>query len=128
MRARFVRSLLLGLAGLLACSGPTEVRRGPLLVRAATTARVLELTNLGAEHLYYFAVEREITAQINWAPCTDPERCEGVPPLSSVAFPYSEIAFYERGDAEAVVYWWRLVDGEDGVLEPDSIRALVITL
>jgi hypothetical protein len=124
----FLRSLPLGLACFLACSGLTEVQDGALVARASSAARVLELTSLDAEHLYYFAVEREMTALINWAPCTDPERCDGIAPNTSVEFSYSAIAFYEPGDAEAVVYWWRLVDGAGGELEPDSIRALVIDL
>lgn len=89
---------------------------------------MLELTNLGAEPLYYFAVEREATASINWAPCTVPGWCDGVAPDTAIDVPYSAIAFYELRDEEAVVYWWHLVEGPGGELEPDSIRALVIVL
>lgn len=104
-----------------ACDAPA----GPLAVWARPPS--LLLTNRSDSSLYYFIVERESSALIDWIVCESPS-CPGVGPRSAKAIPYSQIAGYSDGDREAILYWWRLVPAPAGGFRFDSIRAMVVGL
>jgi hypothetical protein len=110
-------SLLLAIA----CSSPT----GPLDVKANPAS--LRLTNSSATPVYYFIVERQTAALINWALCADPVACVSVPPHGQITVPYEQIAGYTSQAREAIVYWWHL-EASDGQFRADSVRALVVRL
>ncbi len=108
---------------LIACNAPT----GPLTVNA-TRNQSLRLVNNTPEPVYYFVVERDAAALINWAPCTDPAQCKTVPPRGARSVPYDEIASYTPSARQAIVYWWHLRSEEADSFRPDSVRASVVDL
>ena len=89
------------------CDSPTQVRTDGDL-RVTSNGDALELRNRGPQPLYYFVVERQASALIDWAPCTVPATCASVPPGGRVRVPYASIAGYAAGAREAIVFWWRL--------------------
>ena len=112
----------------LSCSDAT----GPAqtdLVRVSVLPDALEIVNVSPHPVYYFVAERNSLALMLWAPCTDPETCEGIPAGASRVVPYGEIAGYAAGAEEAVVHHWHLVriGGASG-FKPDSIRSTVVRL
>lgn len=72
------------------------------------------LSSAAAQPTFYLVVERETAAVIDFATCIDQPQCRSVGPGSTVRVPYSEITGYHSGSKEAVVYWWRAVQGPDG--------------
>ncbi len=109
-----------------ACGSPTGLIEGRLAVQAVSP--VLRLTNQSPAPVYWFAVERGVTARINWAPCTDPARCAGLAPWATTALPYTQVAEYTAAAREATVYWWHLIPATGGGFRPDSIRVVVVAL
>ena len=119
MKPRFV---WLCLVSVIACNSPT----GPLAVSAALPS--LRLQNSSAAPIYYFAVERESAALIDWAVCTDAPVCPTVPAHGRTVVPYDHIAGYAPGEREAIVYWWHLEPLGAGQFRADSIHAVVVGL
>lgn len=126
---RHLRSIisLVALAAVAGCGGPTEFRLdGPLRIRTADGT--LRLQNRTAGTVYTFVMEREDAARIDWIPCSDPVTCEGLPPNVERSIPYGRISGYDRGDREAVVYWWSLRAKAGGGYEPHEIRNAIVRL
>jgi hypothetical protein len=121
------RNWLISAAALaaIACSGPTSLESDILRVTAREQA--LELTNISSRTVYYFAADRHALALIDWAVCTNPDTCPGVPVNSTSSINFSELAGYQPGSGEAVVYHWHLV-GAAGHFQPDSIRSQIVSL
>lgn len=116
---------VLALAGLAGCSSPFE--GGEETVEATGQDGVLTIRNLGEERVYYFVLERNQVAVVDWTPCTDPEDPEGCPriePGGQVQMDYEDVFGYDPGleDPRARVYWWRLVDAGLARLTPDRVR------
>lgn len=111
----------LSVASLLACASPL----GPVEARGGLAA--LAITNSSDLPVYHFVVERQTAALIDWIACTDPS-CPNVAPHTRKLVPYDQIAGYEAGDREAIVYWWHLEPLATGGFQADSIRALVVRL
>ncbi|HUR96395.1 MAG TPA: hypothetical protein VMY76_17585 [Gemmatimonadales bacterium] len=124
MELRSLSSLAL-LTGSLACGNLTSVTQDQFTIR--TTGREVVLTNTAAQATFYLVVEREAAARINFAFCVGLPQCRSVAPDSSVRIPYDEITGYHAGSHEAVVYWWRAVQGSTG-LRADSVRSTVSEL
>lgn len=104
-----------------ACDSPV----GPLVIQTRPSS--LLLTNRSDSSLYYFIVERESSALVDWIVCESPS-CPGVGPHSAKAIAYSQIVGYSDGEREAMLYWWRLVPAPAGGFRFDSIRAMVVGL
>jgi hypothetical protein len=118
--------LAAGLA-LPGCSAPTGlVLDGPLAIRASGGA--LRLSNESGAPIYTVVVERESAALFDWAPCVDPAACDAIPANGERRVPYGEIAGYEDGEREAIVYWWHLEARAGGGFQPDEIRTAVVRL
>ena len=112
------------LVSLLGCGGlPSAVEED---VEAGLSPVGLFIVNGRAEPIYYFPVERQSTALIDWIPCTDPAVCDRVDAGSDRLVPFEEIAGWEDGDREVVLYWWGLVPDGTGGFRPDRIRSLVV--
>ena len=109
----------------LACNSPVAVG-GTLDVSVAPTG--LRIVNNSGAPAYFFAVERETAARINWAPCVDPEQCREVAVGAETTVPYTAVAGWAPGAHEAIVYWWHLVPETGDTFHADSIRALVVSL
>jgi hypothetical protein len=101
---------------LAACDAPTD----PLQVTVRTES--LRLKNATESAAYYFLVESETSALLDWAPCADPSTCANVPPRGETIVPYDEIFGYESGDREAILYWWHLEPAPGGGFQPVSVR------
>ena len=110
----------------LACGSPLGPTGGQLTVRAAHP--VLELINHSPAAIYTFPIERSAAAYTDWAPCTNPTSCAGIGVGQSATLPYGQIAAYTTAAREAIVYWWHLIPGGPTGFQPDTIRAVVVTL
>jgi len=106
----------------IGCNSPT----GPLQVSARRPS--VHLVNSSATPIYYFAVERESAALIDWIVCTDPPACATVPAHGLTVLPYDRIAGYTSGAREAIVYWWHLEPLGAGQFRADSVRTAVVRL
>src|SRR5437879_10739241 len=109
----------------LACGSHTAPIAGRLAVKVAPPN--LELTNVSPATVYYLAMESGLAMRSNWAPCTDPEKCSGIPVFASHTLAYTDIAGYGATATRIVVYWWHLVPSGAG-FKPDSIRGTVVDL
>ena len=126
IRLRHAASLL-ALAAVAACGGPTEFSLdGPLSIR--TDDGTLRLQNRTAGTVFTFVIEREDAALVDWIPCSDPLACEGLAPNVERSIPYDEISGYDRGDREAIVYWWVLRAKAGGGFEAAEIRNEIVRL
>ena len=108
------------------CSNPLAPGEGAVAVLAIPPA--LHLTNQTPLPVYTFVIDRNTLAFTDWAPCRDPNSCAGIAPGATNVLPYSGIAGYSSDTREAIVYWWHLEPQSGGGFQPDSIRAVVVTL
>ena len=122
---RFIALLLL-LAGISGCENSPFMVDGPLTI--VVRDRALEVVNRTDEPVYLAVIERESSVLIDWFPCGDPQRCNGLPPGEKRIIPYEEITGYERGEREATLYWWHLEARSGGGFQPDSLRKEIIRL
>jgi hypothetical protein len=106
----------------VACESSTAVTDGVLTV--THTVGVLHLRNGSPTPVYYFVLERETAALVDWIPLVGPES-PTIPARGEVALPYSAIFGYAAGAKEALVYWWRAVPDGAGGYRADSVRNLV---
>ncbi|HYF39829.1 MAG TPA: hypothetical protein VD930_09085 [Gemmatimonadales bacterium] len=102
-------ALLLGLG---ACSGPTAVSEGDFTIRA--TGQDVLLVNSAERPTFYFLVERDTAAVINFATCVQGPQCPHVAAGATVGVPYTRITGYQPGKREIIVYWWRSVPSSSG--------------
>lgn len=123
---RFVLALLL-LAGASACGDPATFRLdGPLSVRVR--APRVELRNETPRPVYVFVVERESAARIDWMTCVNPDECDAIAPGDGETVRYDQIAGYEDGDREAIVYWWHVVQQPGGGWAAETVHSQVVRL
>ena len=109
-------------AALVGCSssfGPVDV---------VTQASALRILNSSDAPIYYFIVERQSAALVDWAPCTKPSTCPSVAAHGDAEVPFSRIVGYEPGEREAIFYWWHLLPVPAGGFQVDSIRTRVVQL
>jgi hypothetical protein len=123
-RAACLLSVLLSMAG-LACGDSTA----PAIEEftAQTTGEDVVLTNAADKPTFYFIVERETAAVLDFATCVEGPRCKSVPPKTTARIPYRQIAGYKPDRKEAIVYWWRSVMAPTG-LRVDELRQQVVKL
>lgn len=125
---------LLALVGLAAtaCSSAFEVEDEGLRVRAEDGA--VSLRNGTGAAVFYFLVERNTAAVIDWIPCLDPETCARVDDGETLRIAHEEITGWEEGESEAILYWWHLVEREppippgEAAYRWDEIRSVEIEL
>jgi hypothetical protein len=91
------------------------------------TGQEVRLSNAAEIPTFYFVVERETAAVIDFAPCVEGPRCPSVAPGATVQIPYSRISGYQAGSKEAIVFWWRSARTPAG-LQPDGLRSTVAEL
>ena len=115
-----VRTAVIALAACSDPSGPVEI--------VTTPQQALRIDNRTAAPIYYFAVELNAAALINWAPCRDPGTCDGIQPGHSRQVPFSEIGFYSPSAQDALVYWWHLIPAGGGTFVPDTLRVVQVAL
>jgi hypothetical protein len=115
--------MALWVATAASCADPTAVLVDG--VRAELAGAGLEVHNLRAEAIYYFATERRRAAYIDWAPCVGPAPCPRIDPDGSAMVPYSVLG-WTSDSSEALLYWWQMtrVGGEG--MAVDSIRTILV--
>lgn len=120
--------IVLGLAAATAaCSDPVRVRTD--VARITVEGRAIVVANIAPATLYTFVVDRNALALIDWVPCNDPARCTGVAPGAAQRIAFEDVAAYQPGSAEAVVYHWLLVHGNSpSGFVMDSLRATIVPL
>lgn len=123
MRNRLLPLTLLFLAA--ACASPTSVSDGVFTVRREAGA--LMLVNGASSAVFYFAVERESAAAIDWFPCVE-DPCHSVAAQSSRSVPDAEIVGFEPGEAAAIVYYWRAVPDGEGGMTAGEVQRFTIAL
>ncbi len=122
-----VRNLLfLGVAILVACL--EVVPPAPRILSAQLTSEGIDLLNHSDKVLYTFAADLD-TLEImqNFAPCSEPETCEGIPPGDARITPFEEIRGWSLQTRDVVVLHWFLVPDGEG-FKPDTIRGLRLRL
>jgi hypothetical protein len=124
MRLRLLSPLVL-LTGILACGDPAAVTQDQFTIHA--TGQEVVLTNSAPQPTFYFLVERETAALINFATCVQQPECPSVAPGSTVRVPYSQITGYRNDRTAVIVYWWRASPSPAGP-RADSLRAAVTEL
>lgn len=128
MIKRFVLILSLAVIPAVAACGREIVfdEEGFRVERSVPAA--LTLINGTPERVFYFVVDQETLALINWAPCIDPHQCVGIDPGERVQVSYAQIAGYQPGSGAAVVFWWLMVPDGPGRHRADRMRSIVVEL
>ena len=67
------------------------------------------LENQTSRTVYYFAVDRELAALVDWAPCPDPAHCEGVPVGGQRRLSSAEVHGMTPETRAVVFYTWHLI-------------------
>ena len=98
---------------------------GNVLVQGAGTG--LRVSNNTTKPIGYFVVETELAMRIRWAPCSEATGCKTIAPGEKV-IPASDIPGVDATKREVHFYWWHLVAGRDGRLQPDSVRSTTVRL
>ena len=124
-----LRPLLAAAATLLAgaCDLPLELSAGDSLEIQVSRSSIRLENNL-AEPVYTFLIERQAAALTDWIACSVPDECDGIAPGRSRRVDYRDIVGYDRGDREAIVYWWVLVPDPGGGHRVDGFRSRVVRL
>ena len=118
-------ALALGIA-LASCSDSVGVESD--ILAAEVVGDNLELRNVGEAPVFYFALDRETLAVADWAICTDPDDCQSVPARSTKLISLEQV-HPSSGDADILVYHWRLVPGDSPTgYVADSLRTLTVPL
>ena len=92
---------------LSACDEPSAIDDYGPEVRARADAPTLSVTNPGGRPVHYAVFERVDEGTIFWGKCTPRNAgCPTLAPGEMVLIPYAQIARYEPGDKEAIVFWW----------------------
>lgn len=93
---------------LSACDEPSAIDDYGPVIWARADAPTLSVSNLGGGRPVHYAVfERVDEGTIFWGKCTPQNAgCPILAPGETVHIPYAEMAGYEPGDQEAIVFWW----------------------
>lgn len=92
---------------LSACDEPSAIDDYGPVVQARADAPTLSVSNLNGWPVHYAVFERMDEGAIDWGKCTPRDAgCPTLAPGETVRIPYAEIAGYQQGDGEAVVFWW----------------------
>ena len=92
-----------------------------------TTGEEVVMSNPTDKPTFYFIVERETAAVLDFATCVQGPRCKSVAPGTTARIPYRQIAGYKPDRKEAIVYWWRSVMASTGP-RVDEVRHQVVEL
>jgi hypothetical protein len=119
-------SVLFAVLAIAGCSSSTDPASDILSAHAEN--RTLTLVNGSNDPVYYFVADADALALIDWQVCLEPSKCTAVPPKSTKSLAYSEIAAYQEGSGNALVYHWRIITKATGGNDYDSLRKLAVKL
>ena len=109
----------------LACSTSTApvIRDG---VIASSMSDKVTVTNARTKPVFVFAIGRNAAAVVDWRPCVSERECPPIAAGDSREYVINPLTSSYH-ETEALVYWWQAVT-RNGVLEPDSVRFMVVPL
>jgi hypothetical protein len=81
------------------------------------------LSNSDTVPIYFAVYNVALLPRIEWAPCTEPRRCDVVAPGTQ-----RMVAMRGMPSDSAVVFWWRLIPSSHGLLRPDSVRSVAVPM
>ena len=110
----------------IGCSSSTDPSTDILSAHAEN--KTLTLVNTSDDPVYFFVADKDALALLDWAVCIDPSKCTPVAPRSTKLVSYSEIAAYQEGSGNAVVYHWRIISKGEGKYDYDKLRELDVKL
>ena len=108
---------------LLACGDSTDQNADELSIQ--TTGEEVILSNAADRAAFYFIVERETAALLDFTTCVEGPDCQNVAPRKTIRIPYRQIAGYKPDGKEAIVYWWRRVLAPTGPRADDLHNQVV---
>ena len=134
---------LLALSVLAACVDPTRTAaedRTPApssgtggiwagFVRADASRDGITIANSTERPVGYFISERETLAVLNWRPCTPSASGPACPTViqgERKLVPWKDVVGARDERKQYVVFWWHLVAGRNGALQPDSMRTITV--
>ncbi len=101
---------------MISCSDhPADVKPGDIQIEATETA--LKVLNGGERAIYYFAVERNLAARINWAPVSEKENEIKAGQSKQILF---EDMGVKQGD-QVLFYYWTAKEPES-----EDIRSILV--
>ncbi|HEY4648970.1 MAG TPA: hypothetical protein VIG95_07660, partial [Gemmatimonadales bacterium] len=109
----------------LACGESTAPAEDEFTIQ--TTGEEVVLSNAADKPTFYFIVERETAALLDFATCVKGPDCKSVAPGRTIRIPYRQITGYRPERKEAIVYWWRSVLAATGP-RVDKLRNQVVEL
>lgn len=98
------------------------------IVTVDAAAGALRAKNDTERPIGYAVFARDILPVINWRPCVERTGCPSIVQGERRTIPGSDIPGLQDGKGDVVFYWWHLVQGRDGRLQPDSVRAVGVKL
>ena len=111
---------------MIGCSSSTDPETDILSAHAEN--QTLTLVNTSDDPVYFFIADKDALALLDWTVCLDPAKCTAVMPHSTKLVVYSQIAAYQPGSGNAVVYHWRIISKGAGVYDYDKLRQLDVKL
>jgi hypothetical protein len=123
MPAKYLALLFLLVAP--ACEDSTAPAQDEFTIH--TTGEEIVLSNAADKPVFYFIVERQTAALLDFATCVQGRDCKSVAPGQTVRIPYRQIAGYKPERKEAIVYWWTTVLAATGP-RVDKLRSQVVEL
>jgi hypothetical protein len=112
----------------IGCSNPADPDPETDILSAHAEKQTVTLVNTSDDPVYFFVANRGALALLDWAICLDPARCTPILPHSTTNVSYSQIAAYQKGSDQAVVFHWRIVTKGSGQYDYDKLRELVVKL
>ena len=110
----------------IGCASSTDPETDILSAHAEN--QTLTLVNTSDDPVYFFIADKDALALLDWTVCIDPAKCTPVNPRSTKVVLYSQIAAYQPGSGNAVVYHWRIITKGAGVYDYDKLRQLEVKL
>jgi hypothetical protein len=117
-------AVMLAVLSIPSCDDPAGVIQDRVEVVARLDA--LSIRNGRDATIYYFAIDRELAAVVDWIPCTDPETCPLIRPGDVEVVRYDDMPGQARS-GEVVLFWWHLVERESGWTH-DQMHSLLVRL
>jgi hypothetical protein len=96
-------------------------------VRVASTATGLVVDNQTERPIYFMAVNAEVLALLDWAPCTGGASCPSLVQGAKREIPWASVVFYQQSAKQFTVYWWNVTVQPDGTARADNVHNVTTT-
>lgn len=109
----------------VAQNGPNGIQAGS--VQVTPTATGLTVKNQTERPVYLFAVNAEMLALLDWAPCTGGSKCPALAQGASREIPWSDVTGYQANVKQYTVYCWNVTVQPDGTPRADNMHNLTVS-